>query len=108
MLLQSHGGQQEDDVDEISLLPALPRQWPKGSVHGLKARGGYQVDIEWSSGKLEAATIVSAAGGKVRLRAKGPVKITSDSTVKMIETKAEYLVFQTEAGKAYYIYPFKR
>ncbi len=108
MLLQSHGGQQEDDVDEISLLPALPKQWPKGSVRGLVARGGYRVDIEWSGGKLESATIMSKVGGKVRLRAKGPVKITSDSDVRTIETKAEYLVFQAEAGKAYHVYPFKQ
>jgi alpha-L-fucosidase 2 len=108
MLLQSHGGQQEDDVDEISLLPALPKQWPKGSVRGLRARGGYDVDIEWSGGKLEAASISSKVGGKVRLRAKGPVKITSDSAVKIVETKAEYVVFQAEAGKAYHVYPFNR
>jgi alpha-L-fucosidase 2 len=108
MLLQSHGGQQEFDVDEISLLPALPRQWPKGFVRGLKARGGYRVDIEWSSGKLESATIASAAGGKVRLRAKGPVKITSDTKVEMVETQGAYVVFHAEPGKVYNVYPFKR
>ncbi|MEX2682043.1 MAG: glycoside hydrolase N-terminal domain-containing protein [Candidatus Sigynarchaeota archaeon] len=108
MLLQSHGGQQEDDVDEISLLPALPKQWPKGYVRGLVARGAYQVDIEWSGGLLETATIKSRVGGKVRLRAKCPVKITSDSDVKVLEAKADHVVFQAEPETLYHVYPFNR
>jgi alpha-L-fucosidase 2 len=55
MLMQSHRG-------IIRLLPALPRAWPKGEVRGLRARGGYQLDLRWSDGALEQVTIKSLAG----------------------------------------------
>jgi alpha-L-fucosidase 2 len=53
---------------EIELLPALPRAWPSGSVRGLRARGGFEVDIAWRDGELLSAQLRGAPGGEARVR----------------------------------------
>ena len=67
MLLQSHAG-------EIELLPALPRAWPTGSVRGLRARGGFTVDIAWKDGRATNYRVASGEPREVTVRVNGETK----------------------------------
>ena len=61
MLVQSHEG-------EINLLPALPKAWPSGSIKGLRARGGFEVDIDWKDGKASRVALRSSIAGEHKVR----------------------------------------
>lgn len=61
MLLQSHDG-------AIELLPALPDKWIEGKITGLKARGGFTIDMEWKNGKVSKLVVFSSLGGNCRIR----------------------------------------
>ena len=56
------------DLGEIELLPTLPAAWATGSVRGLRARGGFEVDLAWAGGKLTRATLRAPNGGAAKLR----------------------------------------
>jgi alpha-L-fucosidase 2 len=88
MLIQSHirptAPPGDRNLFEIDLLPALPKAWPSGSVTGLCARGGFEVDMNWNGGKLTKAAIRSKLGNPARLR-------VGDQAIDL----------KTEAGKSY-------
>jgi alpha-L-fucosidase 2 len=100
MLLQSHDG-------EIHLLPALPHAWPTGRVQGLRARGGYEVDITWSAGRLRAATITADVAGPVRVRVSDVDRVTITSNGQPITiTQPDASVFAfvaTTAGQTFHL-----
>jgi alpha-L-fucosidase 2 len=79
MLLQSserYSDPSAPDQDRyvIDLLPALPSAWPSGSIRGLKARGGFEVGLEWQDGRLRSAIIGSVGGMDARMRYGSSVK----------------------------------
>ena len=97
MLLQSHSG-------AIHILPALPLQWPQGEVIGLRARGGYEVDIKWNKGRLNWVRIRAVTGNGtcvVRLPAgqlPGIVSISQHGV--QFEREQDTIWFDIEPGES--------
>jgi len=95
MLLQSHAA-------EIAILPALPKAWPTGYVIGLRARGGFEVDITWVDGRLVEAVIRSGLGGSCRVRTPGPSRVSAaDQPIDSKPIDTSCLEFTTKAGGVY-------
>ncbi|HEY5562144.1 MAG TPA: glycoside hydrolase family 95 protein [Clostridiaceae bacterium] len=99
MILQSHGG-------FIEFLPAMPKAWSKGSVKGLRARGGFQVAIAWENGHLIEGKIISTVGGSCRLYNKDNYIIEDASgleIINIVSLEDNIIEFNTIKGEEYKI-----
>ena len=97
--MQSHGG-------EIHLLPALPKAWAAGRVKGLRARGGFEIDMQWERGALSKAAIRADGKGLCRLRAGVPVTVRlGENLVKTDEMAEGVIAFPTEQARTYLVVP---
>ena len=94
MLLQSH-------ANEIHLLPALPKAWSTGSVKGLRARGGFEVEMAWENGELTEAKIRASLGRDCTIRTTAAILVTCDGESVETEQSDSVVSFGTEAGKTY-------
>ncbi|MFY7900793.1 MAG: glycosyl hydrolase family 95 catalytic domain-containing protein [Chitinophagaceae bacterium] len=126
MLLQSYH-------EDIHLLPALPNDWAEGSIHGIKARGNFTIDINWKNHHLTKAIVISNIGGNCRIKTSIPVKViettyatatkenanilnqkpflpnykkNKQAVLTNIKTTKGYVIdFKTEKGKKYTLVP---
>ncbi|WP_436910861.1 glycoside hydrolase family 95 protein [Halosimplex marinum] len=103
-LVQSHDG-------AIRLLPALPDAWNDGSVSGLRARGGFEVDMAWSDGALDAATVRAERDGICRVEASDRIEAVETADGRPVDLSRpdgtdrsraeEFVEFRASAGESY-------
>jgi alpha-L-fucosidase 2 len=99
MLLQSHAG-------ELRLLPALPRAWANGSVHGLRARGGFEVDLAWKNGRLAEARVRSQLGKVCRVRGDALLDVRDAAAAVSVQQQRDGVIeFATQPGREYVLTP---
>jgi len=95
MLIHSH-------LSELHLLPALPSHWEAGSVKGLKARGGYELDIDWQGGRLTQSVVRAKFAGTCRIRAAVPITVSTEGgRVTVLRPEKLVAEFTAKAGGVY-------
>ena len=96
MLLQSHLG-------DVHLLAALPDAWANGEVRGLRARGGFELDLTWNNKKLKNGTLRSQAGSSCTIRLHHPFSIKGISVKSKPDNGGYTATFVTKKGGVYAI-----
>ena len=96
-LLQSHIA--------LHFLPALPLSWQKGSVTGLKARGGHVIDMNWKEGKLAQATVKPRFDGCIEVVGKSMLVTCGEAQISTEDTSIGFS-FHAESGKIYRLVPY--
>lgn len=98
MLLQSYH-------EELDLLPALPSAWPTGECRGLRARGGFTVNIRWQDGQLETASIQAQVNRVCTVKTRGRSLLVTDDQGHPVDAKdtGTYLRFPAVAGRSYHV-----
>lgn len=89
MLIQSQDG-------VLNLLPALPDAWATGNVKGLKARGGFEIDMTWKDGKITRVIIKSVLGGNCRLKLPNALPNAKLQPAKGKNPNSFYAVFENK------------
>ncbi|HMI02818.1 MAG TPA: glycoside hydrolase N-terminal domain-containing protein [Pedobacter sp.] len=100
---ESYQTTQKSEIDAyvLDILPALPAAWPNGSITGLKARGGFEVSINWKNGRLTNAKIKSLSGEVCKIRASVPFHITGQNTKTVKENGNYILALDSEENVTY-------
>lgn len=97
MLLQSH-------ENEIHLLPTLHGSWHDGEVTGLRARGGFEVNMKWSNGRLTSSEILSLNGNDCIIRTASEVRVSHGAnSISVMQVDDGVVRFNTEPGELYTI-----
>lgn len=113
MLLQSHetlpAATSAGPAFVMELLPALPAAWPQGRVEGLRARGGFVVDLAWQNARLTEARLRSLLGNPCRVRTASPLEVRRSSArgrrVPLTQVAPGVWEFATRANTTYWLAP---